>query len=494
MPYLLLHGNINPKTFANTIVAANEKSKVLFEKKPLDRIFVIHSKESERVLSYNRDEWVTHLAQHGIDYYDIDGKVIEIADSSSNSIERFVSHIEFLFNGIGGDKSGQWIVDLTNGTSIQKNLLSICSYILNIKHQYMINIEILSKLTSDRGFLPPTILNECYESAPDSTLMDGFAYLDLSEMVRYKQIIGEHTSHFSLLRNGQVDKKFFYENLVHATKLKLEGDKKNDYALFRIASTSIAASIEELVTELSRDLPMSQTPATFGTRLKAIESKLSTLDSDDFDHVFFQKFKDMVLYLRNSTTHKSKTMSKIEQFKADLSLKITFPFLAFCIDIIQPLLANGDNLPQQSAFTKQIRLYKTEEDFTPAIDCYYGLDGDNTGSLLEGMFLNEQSSESGFSAMSKNVSNAINKISKMIKNNRGNIIFEAGDDLLFKGKFSPSQLREMQSIYKEMTGSSTCSIAVGRTLHETYLAMKLAKATPGKGIIMGIELMKDEKK
>lgn len=119
MSYLLLHGNTNQHTFANTIVAANERSKELFGG-GLEKIFVIHSMESEEKLLDLRKEWGKHIEQNGISLYDIEGKVINLADDSQVSIQRFVDHIEFLFNGVGVHNSGKWMVDLTNGTSVQK--------------------------------------------------------------------------------------------------------------------------------------------------------------------------------------------------------------------------------------------------------------------------------------------------------------------------------------------------------------------------------------
>jgi len=40
------------------------------------------------------------------------------------------------------DKNDKIIIDLSNGAIFHRNLLSIISYILNIKHQYMIDITL----------------------------------------------------------------------------------------------------------------------------------------------------------------------------------------------------------------------------------------------------------------------------------------------------------------------------------------------------------------
>ncbi|HMQ83995.1 MAG TPA: mCpol domain-containing protein [Saprospiraceae bacterium] len=490
MPQLLLHGNINIHTFTNTIVVANEKAKELFGK-TLDKIFVIHSSASEEKLADKdvRLQCREQLEKHGIEFYNIDGKVIElhVDESKPNrvSIDKFVEHIEFLFNGVGVDKSDEWIVDLTNGTSVQKNLLSICSYILDIKHQYMINIAILGNLTQDRGFLPIELLLKSYEAAPDSTLMDSFAYLDLSEMVRYKRVIESHKAKFNRVVQKKVDDVFFQENLVHAVKLKLEGDKKKDNALARIATTSFAASIEELISEMIGE---KESALTLGQKLGVVANRIDKIQPLSFDKEFLVLFNKFMLHLRNSTTHKSKDLSVIEKFKADLMLKMSFPFMEYYSDIVRPILA--EYMPKDKVKQPKHIEKITDTAFAPTEDYFYGLDGDDTGGMLEGMFLDEESSETRFHDMSKKVSSAIIKISKTIEQLGGKVIFNAGDDLLFKGRFSYNELLAMQTTYSKLTSGYTCSIGFGKTLQETYLAMKIAKATPGKNAIVGIVLQK----
>ena len=42
-----------------------------------------------------------------------------------------------------------------------------------------------------------------------------------------------------------------------------------------------------------------------------------------------RRFNDFMLYLRNSTTHKGRLLSDVERFKAELAIKMSFPFLEF---------------------------------------------------------------------------------------------------------------------------------------------------------------------
>jgi hypothetical protein len=58
---------------------------------------------------------------------------------------------------------------------------------------------------------------------------------------------------------------------------------------------------------------------------------------------------------------------------------------------------------------------------------------------------------------------------------------------LFKGHFDERAVQTMQQMYQEITGL-TCSIGYGRSFHEVYLALKVAKAEPGKNSLVGIEI------
>ena len=93
--------------------------------------------------------------------------------------------------------------------------------------------------------------------------------------------------------------------------------------------------------------------------------------------------------------------------------------------------------------------------------------------------------------MSKSIKDAISEIAKFIceKHKKSTIIFDAGDDLLFKGKFVEEDLKRMQEIYYKTTSGLTCSIGYGRSCQEVYLALKLAKTQPGKNSVVGIQLI-----
>lgn len=484
MGYLLLHGNLNLPTFANTIIAANEKSKELFNGAVLKKIFVIHSPESADKINKDSEwNWKEHIREQGIDLFEIQSKIIPLDNLDNENMLKFVNYIEFIFNGLGLENSDNWIIDLTNGTSLQKNLLSNLSYILNLKNQFMVNINRLSELTTERGLLPPDIMNRCYERAPKSTVLDKFAYLDLSEVIRYKKIIDDQTEKFRELANGTGDEVFFKNNLLHSIELKLKGDKKEDNNIYRIATNAISASTEELITELANRIDDANSE-TLGRKIGIIKSNIEKNKPENFDFDFFQKLNDFMLYLRNSTAHKSKKLSDLEKFKAELAIKMSFPFMDFYCTFVAP------NIQRNDVNDKPIQIKKIEHDSINQSDTYYfGIDGDNTGNTIEALFMSGQITETQLRDKSGSISEAIKKIANKVKQYGGTIIFQAGDDLLFKGSMSPDQLNEFRTLYSNHTKGGTCSIGFGKTIYETYLAMKLAKASPGKNRIIGTQLI-----
>lgn len=484
MTNLIILGNTNYYTFANTILAANAKAEEIF-KHSFTNIFVLHSGASYIKLVENKD-WIDYVESHNIKRDLFVHKIIETT-KQEDIITNFVDYIEFILKGISPRLNV--IVDLTNGTSLQKNLLSIALYILDIKHQYIIDVVKLQSKTEERGFLPVDILVSCYTPVPDYSSLDNIAYLNLSEMVRYKKIIETHTNKYVSMDEFYSDRSFFKDNLSHSIQLKLQGDQVQNNAIYRIAVSSISASVEDLLRLLIKKFKLTSPYGnlermTFGDKLKTIQSEIEKKKLDNFDIQFFKKFNEFILYLRNSSTHKGETLNNIEKFKAELSVKMSFPFIEFYTDIVYSLLSASQPLTKTKSMKKLL-----DSDLVSGEVFYYALDGDDTGKKLEELFLS-CSDENSFRKLSTNITRAIQNIAKLITDKLGKkaIVFDAGDDLLFKGNFTEELLVEMQTIYTNTTSGLTCSIGYGRSFQEVYLALKLAKSQPSKNSIFGIEL------
>lgn len=133
MSTLIVLGNINRFTFTNSIVVANCKALELFNEGLTD-VFVIHSNESQVSLN-SQGDWIKHLEDNGISQGVLTHRIIEI-NSTSESIDNFIRYIELILNGVLS-KNPNLIVDLTNGTSLHKNILSTMAYILDLSHEYL---------------------------------------------------------------------------------------------------------------------------------------------------------------------------------------------------------------------------------------------------------------------------------------------------------------------------------------------------------------------
>jgi len=489
MPILVILGNINQYTFANAIIAANCKSIDLFDE-PLTRIETFHSKESFEKLQtlklIRKDDgektWVDHLLENQIREDIIVHRTVEVT-SSRQSVEEFVNSLEGIVS-IVTNKNDNIILDLTNGTTVSKNLLSTAAYILDIPHQFMIDVAKLFSLPNTKGFISADTLKQTYVPAPDSTDLDGIAYLNIAEVLRYKKIINDHSSKYETIGNGTVDPSFFKTNLRESIRLKLEGDKRKDNAIYRIATASISSSAEDLITHLVNRFVPSSEAKTLGEKLGAIRSEVERIAPETFDLKFFRQLNDFVLNLRNSTTHPGRQLTNIEKFKADLAVKMAFPFIAFYTDIVYDILSGGENVE------KPQKIVEVDDPAPPpGTHMLYGLDGDDTGHILEELFLMAKK-ETFFKEVSQSITKGIARIKNKITDKCGKsaIIFQAGDDLLFKGSFSKQELEEFQGIYNSETSGLTCSIGYGSTFIEVYLAMKMAKATVGKNTIKGAKL------
>lgn len=484
-PSLIVLGTTNQFTFANSIVVANAKSQALFGRS-LETIYVMHSAESQRVLGA-QEEWTKHLAVHGIGRECLTEKLVEFA-SEPEAVERFVDHIGMIVKS--ARPPAELIVDLTNGTTLQKTLLSVAAYVLSLPHQFLIDIVKLSKLTQERGFLPLDVLLPCYIGSPDPTPLDQIAHLNLSEVIRYRTLIDQHTARYRNVDPKNADTALFRENLERSIELKMEADHtEQDKALYRIVTASLPASLDVMVGLLVRKSISTNDPSrsehlTFGERLGKVREALEENRPDGFDLDFFRMFSDFMLYLRNSATHPdpSGQWRELERFKADLCVKMAFPFIEFYTNIVYPALTeivSGEGLGGLQSW-HPLEIGECDS-------LFFGLDGDDTGAALETAFLISKD-EGKIREVSRSISSAIREICKFIRNNqvRDPIIFEAGDDIVFKGSFSRLQLEQMQRLYREKT-NLTCSIGYGRSLRELHWALKLAKTQHGKGAIMGVE-------
>lgn len=486
MTKLLILGNTNVYTFCNSILAANEKSKELFEEEGISDIFVLHSSESFNKLFINNNseslKWIERIKEYGIDEECFIHKII----ATDSSMESFLKYIKSIFEQSQLDKL---IIDLTNGMSEFKTTLAISSYIVGKPRTFHIDTSALrEKKPNFDQFIEVETLKTCYKEIIPGRKIDEIAYMNLTEVVRYEDRIENLSTLYSSFKSEELNNSsFFQNNLLNAIKLKIQSDQKEifDSSMYRIASTAMASSLEDMIDRflINYKIDNLENVATLGQKIRTLENAINGKFSNKFDYVFFKKLNDFMLYLRNSTTHKALNRSDSEQFKATLSLHMLFVFVEYYSKIIYAELENLSTMEE-----KQEIISLEEINLEDSQTRFYGLDGDGTGSALERLF-ERNSDEAEIKKFSRNVKTAKEVIVSYIKNKGGQIIFAEGDDILFKGCFNTNDLQKMLSLYREKTDGMTCSIGYGNTLKETLFSMKISKID--KNSIRGYTIQKN---
>lgn len=374
------------------------------------------------------------------------------------------------------------IIDMSNGTSEMKTILSIIAYVLDISNVYFIDSVSLLKKENTRTFLEGMQLKKYYKKMIHSKMIDELAYLNLTEIIRYKEKVNELALIYTELDNHLTDDTFFKENLLNAILFKIKNDNNSvaDNTLYRISSTAIASSLEDLIDRFLLDYGINEIEhKTLGNKIHILQDQIKEMASPEFDSKFLEKFNEFMLYLRNSTTHKALTVSDSEKFKAALSMQMSLVFLDYYSKIVYKELKKTERNDTEIKI-KDSSPNENEER-------YFGLDGDNTGQTLESLLQSNQG-EKELSEFSNKVKKAKDAVVNYIKNStNGKVIFAEGDDILFKGNFSMDNLIKMKEIYFEKSGGMTCSVAYGNDFKEVLFSMKLAKME--KDTIKGISII-----
>ena len=471
MSQLLILGNPNRHNFCNAIVAAQSKSK-----ERLKDIYVIHSKESFDELFIKETDWMEFLKEYGIMESTFINRII-------GNEEELLNYLECILNICNIE---ELIIDMSNGTSRMKTILSIITYVLDISNVYAFDrVSWLNDGKKDKEFYHEEELKNYYKKVVNNKDIDNLSWINLTQIVRYKEKIRQFSSAYSDFSKEFANSSFFEENLYDAISLIMKSsNKEKKNTLYRISSTAIATSLEDLVDRFLLDHGEDIKNLTLGQKLRCLKDKIKKLTSINLDYEFMGRFNEFMLYLRNSTTHKTLDILDSERFKAELSLQMSFVFFEYYTIIFQELKkSNYDNCSKVLELEPKILDDKKER--------YYGVDGDNTGLFLEDL-LRGNSDDEELKKFSNRITEAKGKIVKYIKSlKKDAIIFAEGDDILFKGNFGIDHLKKIQEIYNQATndketGSLTCSIGYGKTPREALFAMKLAKIE--KNSIKGIEI------
>ena len=175
MASLFIVGNINEFTFANAALAAHVRD-IDLGGIGLTDVFVLNSPESEKHLS-STDNWRNHIALHGVIYEVFVYCTVDLRRGGDDQLGRVAHHIERFLLAL--DKKDDVYVDLTNGSSLYKSVLSNIAYVLGVRRQFILDTSLRGK------FLDPEQLRLSYVELPDPSMLDTVAPAWLTEVRRF---------------------------------------------------------------------------------------------------------------------------------------------------------------------------------------------------------------------------------------------------------------------------------------------------------------------
>lgn len=488
MPSLLVVGNTNQYTFGNAILAANQMALELYNQ-GLSKILVLHSPESHRSLVLE-DEWTSAIQKRGIDRGVFTEHVIDM--EKPREVDLAARHIEQSFRSTGPVEDAVF-VDLTNGSSLYKNIYSTLAYLLGAQHPFVLipgRIPTDSSKTDNvlRRFWTEEEISAAYLELPRPDRLDDLAPSWLTEVRRFRARVhreGERLHHS--LGPRFFDQDHFTREVRQAVGSWMDGERTGDAAALRSSVRAIGSAFEELIRGLQRQIGNDsggETRTPLSQRIDEVDEFLQS-KAQSYKPDFFKEMSSFLKEMRNISVHEV-TPASLERIRARLATEL----LLSAVDYVTVLSTEGVLRPARDEDeATPVPQVEVESEGHPGVEYFFGLDGDDTGHKLESLFLAD-ADPGEFGEMSRPVDRAIREIAKLVRNPpiQGEVLFSSGDDILFRGQYSRDALDELRRTYREVSGGLTCSIGFGDSPKAAYVALKIAKARPGKDSIQGIIL------
>lgn len=478
MAALFLIGNVKQFTFANAALAAHVRERDC-GRVGLTDVFVLHSPGSQAALS-RLDDWQQHLRSNGLDPEIFFSVTVDLRDESDDQISLVARRIEQFLSGLSDQD--EVYVDLTNGTSRYKSILACIAYILGVRRQFILEVE----SGQQERFLSPADLRLVYHELPDPSVLDSVGAAWLTEMRRFKPNIVRAADTLSAIRGTKkVEQIGFEQDAQSAVASWFRGAKHGNVAALSGAVRHVGRAFEELIVSVyeavTRDTGRSK-------RLHQMLAEISLHlngTAPTYEPQLLDDVSDLLRRWRNSAVHDPPSSVAFGKIRARISTEL----LLASTEYLAVLHEKGLLAPDGGTQTPALH-YSYTTDAKDGETYYFGLDGDDTGRELERMF-QENSAAMAFSKFSRAVDKAIRAVAKKVELNpiNGKIIFSSGDDILFEGCYHTHAIAELQSTYRDVSGGHTCSIGFGKSPRDAYVALKMAKARPGKNAIMGMELV-----
>jgi hypothetical protein len=487
MPSLLVVGNTNQYTFGNAILAADQMALVAYGE-PLSKILVLHSPESHRSLVQNND-WASEIQKRGIGRGLFTEHVIDMEER--REVEMAAGHIERSFRATGPVEDPVY-VDLTNGSSLYKNIYSTLAYLLGAQHPFVLIPGRISTESEDSGnlkgrFWTEDEIREAYFELPSPTWLDRLGPSWLTEIRRFRRRIEAEGDRLQSYFGSQVfDEDHFRREVRHAVEAWMDGERTGDSATLRGSVRSIGSAFEELLRAVQRRVGIAS-EGGHPSLAQGIRDVHTFLESVAPGHKpqLLHDISGLLKELRNTSVHEV-TPTNLERIRARLATEL----LLSAVDYVA-VLADEGALERRAENGEKTAMSPVEvgSEGQPGVEYYFGLDGDDTGHKLESLFLEDAEAEQ-FKRMSEPVDQAIRAIAKRVGEPpiRGKVLFASGDDILFRGRYSRQTLDALRETYRDLSKGLTCSIGFGDSPKAAYVALKIAKARPGKDSIQGVIL------
>ncbi len=473
MPALFVCGNVKEDTFANTIVAADHTARES-NGEGLRDVFVLHSPQSEERLHTNT-AWKDHLKDFEIDPGIIVHFTVDLA--TSGSIEKVIRHMERCIGSL--DRGQEVYVDLTNGTSLYKTVLSNSAYVLGIRNQYLLNTNVVRQRGG--GYLAPSDLRSAWTRFPDLRELDSLARASLTDVRRYRSEASIASLRVSgLCGETVVPSVDVASDILNGVSAWFSGERSDDATQIAAGIRSVGRALESTISEAcaAYAVDFGKGGAAAIERLREpLTRKIGSRDTD-----LLMRAARLTWEIRNRATHED-VPEAVGHINARLAAELLFGTVEYLAsDSRQNTHDGGGSAAEEGE--PEMRMDEVEEG-NEGEEYYFGLDGDDTGRELESMFANNQS-EDEFQAFSHAIRKAVKRVHEMVARfPEGRVIFSEGDDVLFYARYSESRIGELIRCYQHESGR-TCSIGYGPSVRDAYVALKMAKARPGKESVVGV--------
>lgn len=483
---LILAGNPKIPAMINSIIRATIEARKNTEDESITfrQVHIFHTEQSLNSLMTAENNWQQALGKFGIPITSFVHHVTKIEDSNVDRFRDLVEQLRTIVNPLYNDL---YYVDLTGGTSALKTILAVFAYVLDIEHVYSLEIRFSDDL-EERKKQTSLFYSELenknatieYRKFPPTREFDTFGRLNYTEVLRHRQIINDLTQSLKILLPTDFNLDHLYASLLSGTNSRLLGEVTGESYNYRHSVFSFSAGVEEIANIILTIIKKASIEnKTLGQKLGEIRDLFSKNSKYFIDAEMLSHLTKLMTEIRNNVAHHNPEIDRSDEIVAIqsyLSSQLALTFLEFTVKTISTFIdTNGKLL--------NVKIIDEPKENNQIL--YFGFDGDDTGDYLEIAFIEENEDESEVLKRSKTVREAINSLKKEIfqkTKDHNSVLFAEGDNILFKAQYDKSFLNVLQRIYKEKTGLCS-SIGYGKTLKETTIALRLAKAKRGDSIV-----------